>query len=191
MIDEAAGGTSRTGPSDADDLLASVRTWRATGGPVRHAGLQRLVEEQAGRAPLPLSEWSEVVRLASDQLARWQTRWLFSPAANPDADAAAEVEGWRELHAACAEALLTRAPEVRERLERQDEVAALRHALKQRLDDTEGRTARRVLMALLSLAATVSRRMGLHPLAARLDAAALYPTGSVGRHMAARPPLSG
>jgi hypothetical protein len=189
MMDETAGGTSRPVPSDADDLLASVRTWRAMDGPVPHAGLQRLVEQQAGRAPLPLSEWSEVVGLASDQLARWQSRWLFSPAAHPDAEAAAEVDGWRELHAACAEALLTRAPEVRERLDRQHEVAALRHALKRRLDDTEGRTARRVLMALLSLAATVSRRMGRHRLAAQLDAAALYPPGSVGRHIAAGRPV--
>lgn len=171
----------------ADDLLPAVRAWQRAGEIIPHAELQRLMERQAGRAPLPLAEWSEVVTLASSQVARWQARWLFSPAASPDREAEAELDGWRDLYAACAEALLTRAPEVRDRLERQHEVATLRQALKQRLDETEGQAMRRALLAILSHVARIARRAGLRDLASRLDAAALYPRGSVGRELASHP----
>jgi hypothetical protein len=165
-------------------LLSRVRPLAAADDYAFHAEVQALIEAQADRRQMPLAGWHEVVSFASDQCARWQARWLFSPAADPDQEAAAELEGWRALHAACAEALLTRVPEVRARLERQHEVTALRHALYRQLQDTEGRRARRMLLAIVSQAAGVARRIGLRGIAARLDATALYPPGSVGRTLA-------
>ncbi|CAN5470379.1 hypothetical protein BH23ACI1_BH23ACI1_02640 [soil metagenome] len=143
--------------------------------------MQPLLEAQAERRQLPLAEWHEVVSFASDQCARWQVRWLFSPAARPDAAAAAEFDGWRAIYAACAEALLTRVPEVRARVERHHEMTALKHALRRRLNETEGRSARRIGLALLSQTSGIARRLGLHAVARWLDQAALYPPGSVGR----------
>lgn len=165
----------------SDSLLPRVRALAAIDDYVPHADLEALLEAHADRQQVPLAGWHEVVSFASDQCARWQARWLFSPAADPDRTAAAELDGWRGLHAACAEALLTRVPEVRARLERHHEMTALRHALQRRLEETEGRSARRIALAILSQTAGIARRAGLHGLAARLDAAALYPAGSVGR----------
>jgi hypothetical protein len=165
-------------------LLRRAREGAAAEAFVSHLEVQRLLAAQADRQGLSLAEWHEVVAFASDQCARWQVRWLFSPAAEPDAVAAAELEGWRVLHAACAEALLTRVPEVRARLERQHELTALRQALRRRLEGTEGRMGGRILPAILSQAAGFGRRLGMHRLAARLDVVALYPRRSVGRALA-------
>jgi hypothetical protein len=169
-----------------DGLLPRMRALALADEYVTHAELASLVEAHAGREQLPLADWHEVVSLASDQCARWGTRWLFSPAAAPDQAAEAELAGWRALYAVLAEALLTRVPEVRAQLERQHEITALRHALTRRLEETEGRTGRRVMMAALSQIARLARPLGLASLAARLDAAALYPPGSVGRVIGTR-----
>jgi hypothetical protein len=50
----------------------------------------------------------------------------------------------------------------------------------------EGRTSRRVAMAVLSQIARAARPLGLASLAARLDTAALYPPRSVGRAIGTR-----
>lgn len=171
----------------SDALLPRVRALVAADDYVSHAELQALIEAPADRQQMPLAEWHEVVSFASDQCARWQARWLFSPATQPDEAAAAELDGWRGLHAGCAEALLTRVPEVRARLERHHAMTALRHALQRRLEETEGRSARRIFLAVLSQTAGIARRVGLGSLAARLDATALYPAESVGRSLASRP----
>lgn len=173
--------------SGSDSLLLRVRALAAADDDISHAEVQTLIEAQADREQVALAEWYEVVSLTSDRCARWQARWLFSPAAHPDAVAAAELQGWRGLYAACAEALLTRAPEVRARLERQHEMTALGHVLQRRLEETEGRSGRRIVLAILSQTASMARRAGLHGFAARLDATALYPAGSVGRTLSALP----
>jgi hypothetical protein len=173
--------------SGSDSLLLRLRGLAAADDDVSHAEVQTLIEAHAVRQQVALAEWYEVVSLASDRCARWQARWLFSSAAHPDLAAAAELQGWRGLYAACAEALLTRAPEVRARLERQHEMTALRHVLRRRLEETEGRSARRIILAVASQIAGIARRIGLRALAARLDATALYPAGSVGRTLSALP----
>jgi hypothetical protein len=169
-----------------DGLLPRMRALALDDDYVSHAELASLIEAHAGREQLPLAEWHEVVSFASDQCARWGTRWLFSPAAAPDAAAEAELAGWRALYAVLAEALLARVPEVRPQLERQHEITALRHVLRRQLEETEGRTGRRVVMAVLSQVARAARPLGLSAVAARLDATALYPPGSVGRVIGTR-----
>jgi hypothetical protein len=173
MADRDAGGSPA--------LMARVRELSAADTWVPHRELQGLFEQQVDHQGLSLAEWHEVVSFASDQCGRWQARWLFSPAATPDRAAKQEFDGWRLLYVACAEALLARVPEVRERLDRRHEMTALRHALGRRLQQTEGRTLHRIGSAVLSQAAGAVRRLGLRHLAGRLEAAALYPSGSVGR----------
>lgn len=170
----------------ANSLLPGIKALTAADD-VSHAEVQLLIELHADRQQVPLAEWYEVVSLLSDRCGRWQSRWLFSPAAHPDRTAAAELQGWRALYATCAEALLTRAPEVRARLERQHDVKALRHVLQRRVEGTDGRPGRRIVLGLLSQTAGLLSRAGLSGVATRLDSVALYPKGSVGRALGSRP----
>jgi len=160
-------------------LLASLRQFSVSNAVIPHADFQRLVDRE--NREMPLTEWNEVVSFASDQCAKWQVRWLFSPAASPDTRAADELEKWRQAYVAYVEPLVERSPDVREPLEREHRLRALQSALGRRLEESKGRPLDRSLSALLSKAAILLGRAGMRSVAARLYTTALYPKGTVGR----------
>jgi hypothetical protein len=170
-------------PSDRlqSELFTRLRDLSSSNSCLPHGEFQRLLDASPEGRKLPLPVWKEVVDFASDQCARWQAQWLFSPAASPDTTAAQEFESWRQLYATCSAALVERVPDVKEHLGRQHSLTALQHALQLQIEHTKGRPIRRLSSAILSRTAILLRRVGMSDFAERLYARALYPEGTVGR----------
>src|SRR5436190_1864051 len=129
-------------------LLASLRQLSVAGGTISHRTFQRFLESEWPE--MPLIEWREVAKFASDQSARWQAQLLFSPAISPDSHAEEEFTGWERVYQACVEPLIEHHPDLRAVITREHELVALRYVLERRLKDQERQPVRRFLSMLLS-----------------------------------------
>ena len=125
----------------------------------------------------PAADWSEVVSLASEQVARWNARLMFSPATSPDGEAAKELKLWEAAYAITSDALVEQVPGVRAAISERHQLRRAMLITERRLKHGQGQR----LPGLLSAAAHLANRVGLRHLAQRLMCRALYPKGSVGR----------
>lgn len=124
---------------------------------------------------------SEVVTLykgASAQAAHWNARYLFSPRANPDREAATEAAVWRELR----DLLIKQLNDVS--MERLCEDFRFYTDLNWVLSYSQAARPGRVsnwLCGVLTHAGQAAKRVGLAELGVWLYRVALYPSESVGR----------
>lgn len=124
---------------------------------------------------------SEVVTLyksASAQAAHWNARYLFSPRATPDGEAAAEAAVWRELR----DVLITQLNDASMQRLCEDFTfyTNLHWVLSYSAATRPGRVSN-LLCGMLTRAGQAAKRVGIGVLGTWLCRVALYPKESVGR----------
>lgn len=127
------------------------------------------------------SDLNKVVTMASEQIGYWEAEYLYSPADSPYEAAAAESRGWEQVWTACSEALANCVPDVRDSLNRQQNMVVLSHHLRRRVEYNRTRPLQRFTCFVASHASFALKRIGLTSLAQTLYAYALWPAGTVGR----------
>lgn len=128
-----------------------------------------------------ISECRQVVGFATDQFGFWMAEWLFSPVQSPSAIAKGEIDGWRLLLRVCTDELVKKVPEVKEQLEREQDLILLRHSLERRKDFNKNRPFEKLFSMVLSSISIALNRVGFKSIAETLYGCSLYPKGTVGR----------
>jgi len=134
--------------SDATTLLERTEAISKGGKGVSSDDFRDLLR-QAPKSISP-SDMNKVVTTASEQVGYWEAEYLFSPADIPNDAAAAESAAWKSIWSACAESLTKLAPELREKLDEQQQTVAFHHHLCRRIEYNKARPFARIASWIFS-----------------------------------------
>lgn len=129
-------------------------------------------------ATLSMPDVKQIVDFSVEQLGHWQSKWLFSPAAQPDVVAQAETNAWERTWEVFSKILTDNVPEIGTTLRRAKDLTVAAQLLSWRLQMTHGGNA---LLTGVSACSQLLNTIGCRNAAHRLYRRALYPAGSVGR----------
>jgi len=171
----------QTIPKERNLLALLELHFKGTSG-VKHEDFERVLKELTKKfGDATLSEWHKVFNFASDQVGFWGTEWLFSSVDSPDTVAQAEFKGWVIVSRGFMNALVERVPRLRGEIEREHELASLRHTMERRIDYNKTRWLQRFTTYLVSWISIRLNRTGFEKMANKLYTWSLYPPGTVGR----------
>jgi hypothetical protein len=162
------------------DITARMRSLANGKKGVSHRDFERVLRERED-IDITIKELRQLVSFATDQFGFWMAEWLFSPIQSPNMIAKAEVDGWRPLLRVCTDQLVMKIPEVKEHLEKEQDLILLQHSLKRRIDFSKSRPFERYFAMIFSSVSIALDRVGFKGIAHKLYERSLYPKGTVGR----------
>jgi len=161
------------------DILTRLGSFAKDRMGVPYHEFEKFLKE--GDSSIPVDSLHEVLNFACDQLGFWQAEWLFSPVNSPNTQAQTEMQGWEILWDGIFATFVENVPNIKEPLEREQNLKLLQHLLRRGVEYNEAKPFRKIAATILSRLSFMLNKLGLHGIANDLYEWGLYPKGTVAR----------
>jgi hypothetical protein len=164
--------------SPAHQFLQSLKALSQEKTLVKCEIIQQSIQNQS--ESIPAEDFVIIVDFSAEQLARWDTKWLFSSASEPDSEAASEKSSWASAWKTAYDALIVEVPALSDNLFRTKNLTCIKHVMERRLEINKNKPITRFKCNVFSRLANNLNSIGLKSIAHYFYKRALFPPDTVG-----------